>query len=66
MIIHCTQVPCAKSDQLLSFQSMEKQRMDAINDDAKHMEKIAHKRSLLMKKVRSLNYFMLERENKKI
>lgn len=32
------------------WKSMEKQRMDAINDDAKHMEKIAHKRSLLMKK----------------
>lgn len=32
------------------WKSIEKQRMDAINDDAKHMEKIAHKRSLLMKK----------------
>ncbi len=31
---------------------MEKQKRDAIDDDAKHMEKIAHKRSLLMKKVR--------------
>ena len=37
---------------ILSCQSEEKQRMDAINDDAKHMEKMAHKRSLLMKKVR--------------
>ncbi len=33
---------------------MEKQKRDAIDDDAKHMEKIAHKRSLLMKKVRTI------------
>ena len=33
-------------------QSVEKLKRDAIDDDAKHMEKIAHKRSLLMKKVR--------------
>ena len=33
---------------------MEKQRRDAVEDDAKQMEKLAHKRSLLMKKVRAV------------
>ncbi|XP_027039126.1 structural maintenance of chromosomes protein 3-like [Pocillopora damicornis] len=32
------------------WKSVEKLKRDAIDDDAKHMEKIAHKRSLLMKK----------------
>ena len=41
----------------LSSQSLEKQRMDAINDDAKQMEKIAHKRSLFVKKVRLFSSF---------
>lgn len=32
------------------WKNIEKLKRDAIDDDAKHMEKIAHKRSLLMKK----------------
>ena len=39
---------------MFTFQSIEKLKQDDIDNDAKHMEKIANKRSLLMKKVRNI------------
>ena len=40
-----------KEAALDKWKTMEKEQLDAINEEAKHMEKLANKRSLLLKKV---------------